>query len=230
VHSYKDLPTQTRPELVIVAVPKREHPEDVLVCRHACSSIDALKAGAVAGTSSPRRSTQIKRLRPDVEVRPIRGNVETRLRKVRDGEYDATVLARAGLVRLRMTDSIGFVFDPREFIPAPAQGALAIQTRADDVETVELVRGINDNVTEQTVAAERRVLELLHPGCHAPVGVYAKIEEDEMRIIAFAAGPDGIPFLREEVCGPATDSTAAAERLAAMLIEKGAKEIIEQYE
>lgn len=226
VHSFKDLPTQMTAGLCAAAVFRREHPEDVMVCRSGARSLDAIADGAIIGTSSPRRTAQIKCLRPGLEVASIRGNVETRIRKMEEGQYDAVILARAGLERLGLAERIGFVFDPQVFIPAPAQGALAIQTRADDAETVELVRRVHDEQTAQAVEIERAVLAGLHPGCHAPVGAYARIEAGEVTLTAFVADVSGRPYLKRTLRGPVEQGERLAREMIEQLERDGAKRII----
>lgn len=226
VHSYKDLPTQMTPGLCTAAVFRREHPEDVIVSAKAARSLDDIPDGAVIGTSSPRRMAEIRHLRPGLEVASIRGNVETRIKKVEEGQFDAVILARAGLARLGLSERIDFVFDPEVFVPAPAQGALAIQTRLDDAATMERVRRVHDEPTATAVNAERTVLAGLHPGCHAPVGAYARIEGGNIRLIAFVADVSGKPHLRRELRGPVDQGQQLASEMIRQLENDGAKKII----
>lgn len=229
IHSYKDLPTDQTEGLHVAAVLQRLFPEDVMVCAEPISSMEQIPHGARIGTSSVRRAAQLRHRRPDLEIEPIRGNVETRLRKIEDRRFDAVVLARAGLERLGITNWTGFCFDPRQFLPAPAQGAIAIQTRTEDKEVNDLVRPAHHEATGLLVSAERRVLARLHPGCHAPVGAFAQMDGSHMILTAFAADPSGNPFLKEEIGGPAADALQYAEQIAEMLVSKGAKEILETY-
>jgi hydroxymethylbilane synthase len=226
VHSFKDMPTEQIDGLTIAAVCQRDFPEDCLISSRPTHSLDDLPAGAKIGTSSFRRIAQIRHLRGDLTTAPIRGNVETRLAKLEAGQIDAVVLARAGLERLRLAEKISFSFDPQDFIPAPAQGALAVQTRADDAETTKLVASIDHEPTRLTVLAERKVLAKLHPGCHAPVGIFARIIGSDIMITGFVANIGGSVFLRREVKGPVADSKGLAQRLADELIKDGAANIL----
>ena len=230
VHSFKDMPTQQTDGLTIAAICQRHFPEDCLISARPTHSLDDLPAGAKIGTSSFRRIAQIGHLRGDLITTGIRGNVETRLVKLKAGQVDALILARAGLERLGLVDRIAFSFDPQEFIPAPAQGALAVQTRADDAETTKLVASIDHEPTRLTVLAERKVLARLHPGCHAPVGVFARIIGSDIMITGFVANIEGSVFLRREVKGPVEQSEILAQRLADELIKDGAAKILESLE
>jgi len=226
VHSFKDMPTEQTSGLTIAAVCERFFPQDCVVSNKPAGSLDDLPEVANIGTSSFRRIAQIKHLRGDLETTAIRGNVETRLAKVESGQADAVILARAGLERLGLTEKISFSFDPIKFIPAPAQGALAVQTRSDAQDTTEIVSSINHEATGLVVSAERRVLTRLHPGCHAPVGVFAKIIGPDIMITAFVADVEGKVFLRREIKGPASESDRLADRIANELIKDGAADIL----
>jgi hydroxymethylbilane synthase len=179
------------------------------------------------GTSSLRRAAQLKHLRPDIEVIPIRGNVKTRIKKLEGGDYDAIVLARAGLERLGLGEKISFVFNPTEFIPAPAQGALAIQIRADDLRTNEIVAAINDKQVEIETAAERKILTVLQCGCHAPVGAFAKISAEQIKIHAFVSDLEGKNLISQIKNGPAANANSIAENLAKELLTSGGDEILQ---
>ncbi|OHB76484.1 MAG: hydroxymethylbilane synthase [Planctomycetes bacterium RBG_16_55_9] len=230
VHSFKDLPTAEREGLTIAAVFDRNFVEDCLVCPSPLDSLKQLPSSARIGTSSLRRAAQLKHLRPDVDAAPIRGNVQTRLRKLDTDEFDAILLARAGLERLGLADRISLVFDPTEFIPAPAQGALGIQTRADDVETNEIIAAIDDRNARTTTAAERKILTTMQCGCHAPVGAYAKITGGDIKIHAFISDLQGKNFISREITGPAKDAEILAEKIAKQLLKAGGKEILESLE
>jgi hydroxymethylbilane synthase len=230
VHSYKDMPTQADERLTVAAIFERRFPEDAVVAAPGVHRLDDLTEGAKVGTSSPRRIAQLKGLRPDLEATSLRGNVETRLQKVRDGEYDAVILARAGLERLGLGKEIAFCFDPTEFVPAPAQGALAIQTRTDDAVMRQTVAFLHDTPTALAVEAERAVLSALHPGCHAPVGVYARLKHDELEIFALAAGLEGHPCLRRQVRGPKDTGATLAAELIEQLRLGGVEAILKPFE
>ena len=230
VHSFKDLPTAQREGLGIAAVFDRNFVEDCLVSTLPVESIDQLPANAKIGTSSLRRAAQLKHLRADLEPTPIRGNVHTRLRKLDTDEFDAILLARAGLERLDLADQISFIFNPAVFIPAPAQGALGIQTRADDYETNEIIAAIDDENARTTTAAERKILTTMHCGCHAPVGAYAEITGSNIHIRAFISETQGENFISREITGPAEDAENLAEKIAIELLDAGGKEILESLE
>jgi hydroxymethylbilane synthase len=227
VHSFKDLPTTETPGLTIAAVPIRENPADCVVARLKIGSMIRVPAGTFVGTSSLRRQAQLLKLRADLNIQPIRGNVETRLRKLDEGKYDMLVMAAAGLIRLGLQNRIAFMLEPSEFLPAPAQGALAIQARTDDTQTINLVRKLDDADTRRMVSAERWVLKCLHPGCHAPVGVYADKRDNTLHLSAFVSHPDGSEYLRKDIAGAFSQSETLADTLAKEMIESGAKEILE---
>lgn len=230
VHSFKDLPSQSTPGLVIAAVSERKFAEDVLVASQPVASLLQLKHGALIGSSSPRRIAQLKRFRPDLRTEPIRGNVETRLSKVSQGAYDAVVLAKAGLDRLNLTPEISFVFDPTEFIPAPAQGALAVQCRQGDTQIQNWLAQIHHRPTGVAVSAERKILAALHPGCHVPIGAFARVRDSVMEIYAFVADLDGKRYIKETIQGHPSDSDTLAETVAKKLLAAGAAAILEEFE
>jgi hydroxymethylbilane synthase len=209
VHSIKDIPGGLPEGLVITCIPRREDPRDVLVApRH--RTLDALPAGARVGTSSLRRRVAIEARRSDLEVVPLRGNVDTRLRKVDAGECDAIVLARAGLVRLGLEDRATEVLEPEVSLPAVGQGALGIECRADDAETRALLSGLHDARTATCVAAERGVLIALGGDCKTPLAAYAERTGDMLRLRAFIATPDGLEPRSAESTAvwPATEEEA----------------------
>ncbi|MGD0077953.1 MAG: hydroxymethylbilane synthase [Sedimentisphaerales bacterium] len=214
VHSFKDLPTAIREGLVIGAVLKREFPEDCLVSAARIKSIDELPKGAKVGTSSLRRTVQLKRLRADLECLPIRGNVNTRLRKLEKGDFDAIVLARAGLERLGLSGKISIVFDPTRFIPSPAQGALAVEVRTDDIETGQIVSKLDDKNTRIETTAERLVFSALECGCHAPAGAFAQVRDSEITVSAFYCEPNGKDYAQDTLTGPTNDYETIARALA----------------
>jgi hydroxymethylbilane synthase len=230
VHSFKDLPTAQREGLTIGAVFDRKFVEDCLVTKELVDSINQLPAGATIGTSSLRRAAQLKHLRADLAPAPIRGNVHTRLRKLDKGQFDAILLARAGLERLGLAGKISFIFDPAIFIPAPAQGALGVQTRADDDRTNEIIVAIDDESARTTTTAERKILTTMHCGCHAPVGAYAEISGGDIHIRAFISDPEGKNFISRELAGLAKDAQKLAEEIAKELLDAGGKEILKSLE
>ncbi|MBP2476008.1 hydroxymethylbilane synthase [Crossiella equi] len=230
VHSYKDLPTAPDPRLVMAAVPRREDPRDALCARDGLT-LGELPVGAVIGTGSPRRAAQLEALGLGWEIKPIRGNVDTRLRKVTDGELDAVVLARAGLARLGRLDAITEVLDPLQMLPAPAQGALAVECRVDDVDAEHLIRAtLDDEASRAAVTAERAMLAALEAGCSAPVGALADVVEDldaEGRVVmrlslrGVAATPQN-ELLRASAIGEMTAAEQLGRELAAELLDLGA--------
>ena len=190
VHSSKDLPTVLPAGLVLAGFPPREDPRDAFISRKA-ASLSELPPGAVVGTASPRRQALVKRLRPDVAAAMLRGNVETRLRKLEAGEVDATLLAVAGLKRLGLLAAATAILDPDTFVPAVGQGAIGIETRADDAKTRALVEAIDDADTAAAVAAERAFLAVLDGSCRTPIGGHAKIESSTLRFRGIIVKPDG---------------------------------------
>jgi hydroxymethylbilane synthase len=190
VHSSKDLPTILPAGLVLAGFPPREDPRDAFISRKA-ASLRELPPGAVVGTASPRRQGLVKRLRPDVTAAMLRGNVETRLRKLEAGEVDATLLAVAGLKRLGLLAAATAILDPDAFVPAVGQGAIGIETRADDAKTRALVEAIDDADTAAAVAAERAFLAVLDGSCRTPIGGHAKIEGGTLRFRGIIVKPDG---------------------------------------
>lgn len=225
VHSFKDLPTQQPEGLAIAAVPLRQDPRDVLYSRDG-SGIKELPAGATIGTSSTRRRAQCKYLRPDVTTADIRGNVDTRMRKVREGLYDATILAAAGLARLSLLAEASYIFSPQEMVPAPAQGALGIEIRRDDTGVAELLAAIDHPASRFAAIAERKVLEALGSGCSLPLGAFAACERGQLTLQALAIEPDGSRRLTAVAHGPAHEAERVGEQAARMLLAQGAEQIL----
>jgi hydroxymethylbilane synthase len=224
VHSLKDLPTGAAPGIVLAAVPLRDDPRDALVARAGAKLAD-LPAGARVGTGSPRRAAQLLGLRADLRCVPIRGNANTRLGQVEAGELDAVVLACAGLARIGFAHAVTQVFDPEEMLPAPGQGALAVECRADEPELAMLLAAVSDQASMAAVTAERSLLEALEAGCSAPVGAYAA-GLDQLRMRAAVISADGSRVLR--ACGdaPGTDARQLGRALAAELLQSGAGDLI----
>ena len=215
VHSYKDLPTKRPEGLVIAAVPAREDPRDALISRtHA--DLRSLPKGASVGTSSPRRTAQILELRPDLDVRIIRGNVETRIAKVESGEYEATVLALAGLRRLGLEERADHVFGFEEMLPSPAQGALAVECRTADTATRALLAKIDDPALRQTVTAERMFLATIDGGCSFPAAAYAEHFGSTLKLNALIAADGRI--VRSKMAGQAETAGGLGKQLAEELM------------
>jgi hydroxymethylbilane synthase len=229
VHSYKDLPTAPADGLTIVAVPPRQDARDVLIARDGLT-LGELPNGARIGTGSPRRTAQILALGLGLDVVPIRGNVDTRIAKVASGEVDGVVLARAGLARLDRLDEVTEVLDPLQVLPAPAQGALAIECRRDDLELIELLRALDDADTRAAVDAERALLAALEAGCTAPVGALAEVAEgddgSELFLRGLVAAVDGTDVVRLSATGPTSDAQGVGTRLAAELLDLGAADLM----
>jgi hydroxymethylbilane synthase len=226
VHSLKDLPTQEREGLAVTAIWDRQWPEDCLLAKRPVDSMDELPDAARVGTSSLRRAAQLRHLRPDVQLVPLRGNVQTRIRKLQTPNLDAIILARAGLERLGLAKRISFTFDPKQFLPAPAQGALAVQTRRNDEQTVLIVRSIDDERARAVSLAERQVLVTMKCGCHAPVGAYAECRAGTMELCAFISDVRGDRIIRKQAEGPVSQPIQLGERVAAELLEAGGREIL----
>ena len=230
VHSLKDLPTQEREGLALTAIWDRRWPQDCLLARQPVGSLDELPDSARVGTSSLRRAAQLRHLRPDLQLVPLRGNVQTRIRKLGTTGLDAIILARAGLERLGLAELISFTFDPKQFIPAPAQGALTIQTRSDDESTVAIVRSIDDELSRALALAERQVLVTMKCGCHAPVGAYAEGGEGAMEMHAFISDIGGRNIIRKQSRGPVSQALELGERVARELLDAGGREILRELE
>lgn len=226
VHSLKDLPTAQVPDLALAAVPAREDPRDCLVARDGLT-LGELPPGATVGTGSPRRAAQLRSLGLGLDVVPVRGNVDTRLRLVADGELDAVVLARAGLLRLGRAEEATEVIDPTQMLPAPGQGALAVECLADRPELLEVLAPLDDPAGRAAVVAERSVLAALEAGCSAPVGALADVAEDgfsepELYLRAVVAAVDGSASVRLSTTGSPEDAVALGEALARRMLDEGA--------
>ncbi|MEO7060338.1 MAG: hydroxymethylbilane synthase [Lapillicoccus sp.] len=228
VHSLKDLPVLPEPGLVVAAVPQREDVRDVLVARGGLT-LGELPEGSVVGTGSPRRASQLRALGLGLDVRPVRGNVDTRLRLVSSGSVDAVVLARAGLARLGRLAEVTEVLDPIQMLPAPGQGALAVECRDDRPDLVAVLAGLDDPDSRATTTAERALLAALEAGCTAPVGALAEVVEGadgvEMSLRAYVGSEDGSAELRRSLVGPLDDPAHLGRRLAQLLLEDGAAQL-----
>jgi hydroxymethylbilane synthase len=222
VHSLKDLPTELPEGLTIGIVPEREDARDALVGK----TLEELKPDDRIGTGSLRRAAQIRRLKPGVETLDIRGNVDTRLRKLDEGQYDAILLACAGLKRLGLKERIAEALDPELMAPAIGQGALGIEVRIGDGVTLEAVSPLNHVPTHLAVEAERALLEAFGGGCQVPLGGHARIEGDDLVLCAAVFSQDGETLIRDQATGPMTEAKELGRRLAASLKAKGADKLL----
>jgi hydroxymethylbilane synthase len=228
VHSAKDLPGEMAAELEIAAVPPREDPADAWI--GAGSSLADAPEGARVGTASLRRRAQLLAARPDLRVEELHGNVDTRLRKLAEGELDAIVLAAAGLRRLGREDEIGFRIPFETMVPAPGQGTLVLQVRAGDEDTTAAVSGIFDLDTARELTAERAAVRLLDASCTTPVGVFARVEGQGLEVEAFVGLPDGSEWLRDRIEADASEPAAAGVLLAERLLSAGARDLLDRAE
>ena len=226
VHSMKDLLLDIPSTLRIAAVLEREEPRDALVSR-AGASFDALSSGSRIGTSSVRRRSQLLQRRRDLQMLEIRGNVDTRLRKLDEGHYEAIVLAACGLIRLGLEERITEYLEFSLMLPEPGQGALAVEARADDGATLEMVGALDDPVSRACVDAERAFLRALGGGCRVPIAAYAEHRDGTLELEGAVIAPDGSSQLRGRVLGPMTEPVALGERLAEQLVSRGAKQLLQ---
>ena len=229
VHSLKDLPTTPADGIALAAIPHREDPRDALVARDGLT-LGELPVGSRVGTGSPRRVSQLEALGLGLDLQGLRGNVDTRIRKVRDGEFDGVVLARAGLARLGRLDEVTEVLDPFQMLPAPGQGALAIECRSDDADLVAALAQLDDTATRAAVTAERAVLATLEAGCSAPLGALAEVVEgddgEELWLRAVALSVDGGLSVRMSTTGPVAEAEALGIRLASSMLDDGAADLM----
>jgi hydroxymethylbilane synthase len=227
VHSVKDIPTDVPSRLCFPAVCRREDVRDALIGGKG-ETLLKLRHGARVGTSSLRRASQLRHARPDLDIREMRGNVDTRLRKVDSGEYEAIVLAKAGLDRLGMSGRISEVLSPDVCMPAVGQGAIAVQGRLKDAEISDALAPLDDNETRQSIVAERALLGALQGGCQVPMGAWARFERNELAMDAVVCSPDGRSYIRQRASGPADQPRELGQRLAGLLIDAGAGTILEE--
>ena len=234
VHSYKDLPTADDPRFVIAAVPRREDPRDALVARDGLT-LGELPHGSVIGTSSPRRAAQLRALGLGLEIRPLRGNLDTRLNRVSSGDLDGVVVARAGLARIGRLAAVTETLEPVQMLPAPAQGALAVECRSGDTGLARLLAELDDADTRAAVTAERVLLAELEAGCSAPVGAIAEVVEsidedgnvfDELSLRGCVATVDGSDVIRASGIGTPGQAAELGRSVAAELFELGARELM----
>ena len=224
VHSMKDMPSEMPPGLVIGAVPVRETPTDALLSIDG-RTLDELPSGAVVGTSSLRRQAQILAYRPDLKVKPVRGNLETRIRKMQEGQFDAIILATSGLKRMDWENKICQELTADVMLPAVGQGALAVQCRADDEELLAVLQRLNHEETKKAVSAERSFLHAFQGGCHLPIAAHATLEQDEIHLTGLVADPGGQAVIKKGIRG--NDPEKIGKDLAACLKEEGAGRLLE---
>ena len=225
VHSLKDLPTTLPAGLILAAVPPREDARDVLISAGAMA-FEQLPPGACVGTSSPRRQAQIRWLRPDLKLVPVRGNLTTRLRKLESGDYDALVLAAAGIHRLGLRDRVTAYFSLDQICPAVGQGALAVEIRRDDAEPARAVAPLDDRLTHLAVRAERAMLLRLGGGCQVPIAAHAIVQEAQLHLRGVVAAADGSRLIRAAASGPEREPERLGAEVADDLLGKGAGEIL----
>ncbi len=227
VHSMKDVPTELPEGLGIVAVSEREDPRDAVLSGSGTPILE-LPKGSKIGTSSLRRQAQLFAARPDFVIEPLRGNINTRLRKLKEGMYDAIILAMAGVSRLGWENEVTEVIDPEVMLPAIGQGALGIEARLDDQTTLDRIAFLNDDVTSSCVTAERGFLHRLEGGCQVPIAAYAVREGDEVVLTGLVASVDGKQIVRDTDRGPAAEAAELGSSLAERILEAGGREILEE--
>ena len=226
VHSVKDIPTEIPPRLSFPAVFRREDVRDCLISANG-ATLANLRQGARIGTGSLRRQAQLRHIRPDLDVRDLRGNVDTRLRKAQSGEYDAILLAKAGLDRLGWSDRITEIFAPDVFLPAVGQGAIAAECRLSDSEAAEVLASLDDAESRTAIIAERSLLSALQGGCQVPLGAWARTERGELILEACVCSVDGSQYVRQRAAAPPEQAAALGEHVARLLLESGAQSILE---
>ncbi|MEM9102894.1 MAG: hydroxymethylbilane synthase [Pseudomonadota bacterium] len=225
VHSMKDVPVEFPDNLMLSTICVREDPRDALVSNN-FTSFDELPQHAIVGTSSLRRQSQLQAARPDLKIRDLRGNVNTRLKKLDDGEYDAIILAAAGLIRLKMGNRITQYLDTGRCLPAAGQGAVGIECRMDDADTQALLQPLNHAHTWHRVQAERALNTALEGGCQVPIGAHATLQGDTLHLDALVGSVDGSKIIRHQDSGPLSDADVIGQRLANHLLDQGAREIL----
>jgi hydroxymethylbilane synthase len=227
VHSVKDIPTDTPGRLFFPAVCRRDDVRDCLISNNG-TTLSNLKQGARVGTGSLRRQAQLRHYRPDLDIRELRGNVDTRLRKVESGEYDAIVLSKAGLDRLGWSAKITEPLSPEISLPAVGQGAIAIESRVKDEEAGKILGKLDDAETRTAIIAERALLAALHGGCQVPLGAWARIERGELVMEAVVCSIDGVQYVRHRATAPPDQAAQLGEHMAQLLTEGGARAILEE--
>jgi hydroxymethylbilane synthase len=227
VHSVKDVPTDTPSRLMFPAVCRREDVRDCLVAAN-WATLASLRQGARVGTGSLRRQAQLRHIRPDLDVRDLRGNVDTRLRKVESGEYEAVMLAKAGLDRLGWSGRITETLNPEVFLPAVGQGAIGVECRLKDTEAADIVGGLDDAETRTAIIAERSLLGALQGGCQVPLGAWARIERGELVLEACVCSVDGLQYVKQRATSAPDKAAELGGHMATLLIEAGAQGILEE--
>ena len=227
VHSVKDVPTDTPSRLMFPAVCRRDDVRDCLVGANG-TTLGSLRQGARVGTGSLRRQALLRHIRPDLDVRDLRGNVDTRLRKVESGEYEAVMLAKAGLDRLGWSARITETLSPEVFLPAVGQGAIAVECRLKDTEAAEIVGGLDDAETRTAIIAERSLLAALHGGCQVPLGAWARIERGELVLDACVCSVDGVQYVKQRATSVPERAAELGGQMANLLMEAGAQSILEE--
>ena len=227
VHSVKDVPTDTPSRLCFPAVCRRDDVRDCLVSANG-AALANLRQGARVGTSSLRRQAQLRHIRPDLDIRELRGNVDTRLRKVESGEYDAILLAKAGLDRLGLSQRITEILSPDLCMPAVGQGAIAVETRLKDTEAADALAKLDDAETRTAIIAERALLGALHGGCQVPIGAWGRVERGELLLEACVCSVDGVQYVKQRATAPPEQAAQLGEHMARLLMEAGAQSILEE--
>jgi hydroxymethylbilane synthase len=227
VHSLKDLPTELVDGLTVAMVPEREDVRDVFISREPGKKINDLAQNAWVATGSMRRKAQLLKQRGDLQIADIRGNVPTRIKKLKDSEWDGMILASAGVTRLGLTENISEYISTEWILPAVGQGALGIETREDDHELIELLSGFNHTETLQSVTAERALLNSMGGGCQVPLGALGRVIGDTLNLVACVAHPEGLSIVRGEHSGYPADADQIGRELAQTLLDNGAREILE---
>ena len=227
VHSMKDVPSELPDELHLGIIPLRENPFDAFIS-NTCDSLNELPQGAKVGTSSLRRRAQLAAIRPDLDIEDLRGNLDTRLRKLDEGQYEAIILAAAGLNRLGMSNRATGYFTPMEMLPAVGQGALGIELRKEDTELLAGLAFLNDHKTTVAVTAERSFLIRLEGGCQVPIGAFAEVDGDQVTLTGLVASVDGKEVIKRSMSGTANEAQALGLQLAEQLLDLGGKEILDE--
>lgn len=227
VHSVKDIPTEIPSRVSFPAVCRRDDVRDCLISGNGATLVN-LRHGARVGTASLRRQAQLRHARPDLDLRDLRGNVDTRLRKVESGEYDAVVLAKAGLDRLGWSQRISEVLSPDICMPAVGQGAIAVECRLKDTQAAEVLGTLDDAESRTAIIAERALLSALQGGCQVPLGAWARIERGELVMDACVCSVDGSQYVKQRAAGPPEQAAALGEHMARLLIDAGAQNILEE--